>query len=289
MTSTEDLIEQTRETNQGPVATISGGSGDDLYLFIHGLPGFKEEWTALMRPASERGRVLAPDMPGYGATPAPAGWSFRHERYADISQALVEGAGAHRVHLILHDFGGSWGLEWALRDLARVASVTLIDTGLLVGYRWHWFARILQTPILGELFQAVTTRSAFARLSRYGGPKLPATTIDQIFDRYTSHVRRSAMKTYRAERDIAHWSVHASERFRSAGLPCLVLWGAKDPFLPPRFAQAQKQPFPNSEIHILSNVGHWPHLEAPETVMRRAGAFWDLVSAGPLHQDKGSP
>lgn len=170
-----------------------------------------------------------------------------------------------------------------------MASVTLIDTGLLVGYRWHWFARVLQTPILGELFQAMTTRSGFARLSSYGGPKLPAAAIDQMFERYTSRVRRSAMKTYRVERDIAHWSVHASERFRSADLPCLVLWGAKDPFLPVRFAQAQKQPFPDSEIHILSDVGHWPHLEAPASVMRRAAAFWDRISAASLHQHEGSP
>lgn len=111
MTSTEDLIERSRETPEGPVAAISGGRGDDLYLFIHGLPGFKEEWTELMQTASARGRVLAPDMPGYGATPAPIGWSFRRERYAGILQALVEGEGARRVHLILHDFGGSWGLE----------------------------------------------------------------------------------------------------------------------------------------------------------------------------------
>jgi len=55
------------------------------------------------------------------------------------------------VHLLVHDFGGPIALTWAAGHPYRVASVTLINTGVLIGYRWHRLAKPWRTPVLGEL------------------------------------------------------------------------------------------------------------------------------------------
>jgi len=44
----------------------------------------------------------------------------------------------------MHDFGGPWAVV-GRRKPAAVASLTCIDTGILLGYRWHYLARIWQT------------------------------------------------------------------------------------------------------------------------------------------------
>jgi hypothetical protein len=63
-----------------------------------------------------------------------------------------------------------------------VASVTCTDTGVLVGYRWHYLARIWQTPLLGELFMAATTRAGMRLLLKHGNPRsLPEAYFDHVF------------------------------------------------------------------------------------------------------------
>ena len=72
---------------------------------------------------------------------------------------------------MLHDFGGPIGLIWAAMNADALASVTLIDTGILPGYKWHRLARIWRTPVLGELFQATATRGAFRLLLNRNEPR----------------------------------------------------------------------------------------------------------------------
>ena len=91
-------------------------------------------------------------MPGFGRADKPRDFQYDVAGYADFLDGLLAELGIDRVHLVLHDLGGPWGLEWATRSPARVASVTLINTGAFIGYRWHILARIWRTPVLGELF-----------------------------------------------------------------------------------------------------------------------------------------
>ncbi|MGH3837640.1 MAG: hypothetical protein ACRDTH_22700 [Pseudonocardiaceae bacterium] len=51
-----------------------------------------------------------------------------------------------------------------------LASVTLVNIGVLRGYRWHYLARIWRTPVLGEAFMRMTTRPAARLLLRLGKP-----------------------------------------------------------------------------------------------------------------------
>lgn len=59
--------------------------------------------------------------------------------------------------IVAHDFGGPWALAWAARNPDVLASATLINTGVLIGYRWHRYARVWRTPVLGEVFRATAS------------------------------------------------------------------------------------------------------------------------------------
>ena len=74
----------------------------------------------------------------------------------------------------------SFSLAWAMAHPEQVGSLTLLNTGALPGYRWHKFARIWRTPLLGELFQLTATRAAYRHLINADNPKpLPAAFIDR--------------------------------------------------------------------------------------------------------------
>ncbi|MBV9160567.1 MAG: hypothetical protein JO309_12545 [Pseudonocardiales bacterium] len=42
---------------------------------------------------------------------------------------------------------------------------------------------------------------------------------------------------------------------RSLDRPALVVWGARDPYLPVRYAQRQRETFPHAEVIVLADSG----------------------------------
>jgi pimeloyl-ACP methyl ester carboxylesterase len=177
------------------------------------------------------------------------------------------------VHLVLHDFGGPFGLAWASGRLDAVASVTLIDTGILPGYRWHVTARIWRTPLLGEAFQAITTRRGFrTAISRSEPRGLPRAFVDRMYDHYDRRTKRAVLKLYRATDDPGG-GAELVEMFAARDIPALVIWGEHDRYLPAAYAARQRDAFPSAEIHVLPASGHWPYADAPETVERLLTEF----------------
>lgn len=135
-----------------PLLSAGPDGADEAVVFVHGNPGSGEDWRALLTRAGTLGRALAWDHPGYGRSVAPPSFGYTVDGYARHMKRVLDHLGVGRAHLVLHDFGGPWGLTWAARNPDRFASVTLLNTGVLLGYRWHTFARIWRTPMLGELF-----------------------------------------------------------------------------------------------------------------------------------------
>src|SRR5207253_5213118 len=132
------------------VRLVAAGPQDspEAVVFVHGNPGSADDWSGLVAAASEHGRTLACDLPDYGETEAPGGFSHSVEGYAGFLNQTLAALDVQRVHLVLHDFGGPIGLAWAAANPGALRSVTLIDTGVLPGYRWHRLARIWRTPVL---------------------------------------------------------------------------------------------------------------------------------------------
>jgi pimeloyl-ACP methyl ester carboxylesterase len=219
-----------------------------------------------VRRVGEFARAVAPDMPGFGRADKPRDLPYTVDGYAEFLDALLAELGIDRAHLVLHDFGGPWGLEWATRHPARVASVTLINTGVFIRYRWHILARIWQTPVLGELFQATATRPLFRLLTNRGQKrKLPRAYLDHMYDvNFTRPTRRAVLKLYRATRNAAELGDRQASALRPHELPALVVWGARDPYLGTELAEAQREAFPGARLEVFPDSGHWPFVDDAE-------------------------
>lgn len=233
-------------------------------VFVHGNPGAGEDWRALVGCVGSFARALAPDMPGYGGADKPSGFDYTVGGYARHLGALLDEERVEHAHLVLHDFGGPWALTWAAANPQRVASVTLINTGVLLGCRWHYLARIWRTPLAGDIFQITATRPAFRMLLRHGNRRgLPASFVDRMYDDYDWGTRRAVLKLYRAtERpDLAAEELHRA--LAPLQLPALVLWGASDPYIPAAQAELQRKTFAVERLVILDDSGHWPFADNP--------------------------
>lgn len=246
------------------VRTLSAGPGDarEAVVFVHGNPGSADDWERLAGAAGQLKRAVAFDLPDFGDTIAPPGFRPSVAAYAAFLGALLEALGIERVHLVAHDFGGPIALTWGM-EAPGLASVTLIDTGVLPGYRWHSLARLWRTPVLGELFQASTTRPGFRWAISRGEPRgLPRAFVERMYDHYDRRTRRAVLALYRATDDPG--AVPPATR----DVPALVIWGEHDRYIPHSYAARQRELFPSADVHVLPASGHWPYADAPETVER---------------------
>jgi pimeloyl-ACP methyl ester carboxylesterase len=240
---------------------------EEAVVFIHGNPGSSEDWHELLGQVGSFARAVAPDMPGYGQADKPATFDYTVEGYARHLGGILTHMRIRRAHLVLHDFGGPWGLAWAAQHPARLASVTLINIGIMPGYRWHYLARIWRTPLFGELFFATTTRVTFGLSLKHGNPRgLPKAMIDRMYGDLDWGTKRAVLRLYRATSDPSQMAEVLGPRFRQLDVPALVIWGAADPYVPVAYAERQRAFFPHARIVILEQSGHWPFADDPQAV-----------------------
>ena len=254
---------------------LEGGrpESDEAVVFVHGNPGSSRDWTRLATAAAQFGRVVALDMPGFGRADKPPGFEYTVRGYAQHLAGALAQLHIRRAHLVLHDFGGPWGLAWAATHPHEFVTATLIDTGVLTGYRWHYLARIWRTPLLGELFQATATRRGFHLLLKHGNPRgLPREFIDQMFDDYDRGTRRAVLKLYRATGDPGRMEEMA-RALRPLARPALVVWGKHDPYIPVSYAERQREVFPSAKVVVLEQSGHWPFADDPGAVAQAVLPF----------------
>jgi pimeloyl-ACP methyl ester carboxylesterase len=251
----------------------AGSPGEtEAVVFVHGNPGSADDWAVLVAAAGDVRRAVAVDLPDFGETVAPDGFDHRPESYAAWLDAALAALRIERVHLVTHDFGGPIGLMWAEANPDRLASITLIDTGVLPGYRWHRLARIWRTPVVGELFQAMTTRRGLAWAINRDEPRgLPKAFLKTMGSHYDRRTKRAVLKLYRATPEPGR----VPEGFLPIAreLPALVIWGEGDVYLPSSYAERQREAFPAAQVHVLAGSGHWPFADAPEEVERLLIAF----------------
>ncbi len=262
------MIETQRMTVEGlRTSVLVGGSGQagEAVVFVHGNPDAGSDWMPLLTRVAPFANVVAPDLPGFGAADARRDGDYTVGGYARFLDGVIGGLGIRRVHLVAHDFGGPFAAAWAADHPAEVASVTFVNTGVLVGYRWHRMARIWQTPGLGELAMRVLNRRlAGAALGREN-PNLPPQWRDVIVGHLlAAKTRRAVLRLYRSV--LPGDMELLSARLRQHDHDALVIFGDADAYIPVEQARRQVETFPRADIRVLPGVGHWCWLERTEEV-----------------------
>jgi 3-oxoadipate enol-lactonase len=111
------------------------GQGENL-LLIHGLGSSGADWEFQVRALERHFRVIVPDLPGSGHSPAFEG-DFTIGDCADVLWALLDHLHIPLTNIAGFSFGGAVALEMALQRPLAVARLALINT--LLSYRIdHW-------------------------------------------------------------------------------------------------------------------------------------------------------
>jgi len=242
------------------IAVTAWGDGPSV-LLLHGNPDSGMLWDAVAERLAPHYRCIAPDLPGFGGSEVPAGFDPSLEGMARFVEQFVSAARIEPpIDLIAHDFGGPFAFAWAVKHAATVRRMVAINTVFFSDYRWHFWARVWRTPVLGELSMAVMNRMMFGQeLRRGSGNGLTQEHIDRTWTLMTPRMKRQVLRLYRAS-DPANFGAWENKFLAlSASKPTLVIWGDKDPYIPSRYAER----FNARAVVHLPGVGHWVPVEAP--------------------------
>jgi haloalkane dehalogenase len=253
-------------------ALPDGGDGSaPVVLAVHGYPTSSYMWRAVLPRAAEAGyRALAPDLPGFGDTPAdrPGTWERQVENIERFRRALD----LDRVALIVHDWGGLIGLRWACDHPDAVSALVITDSGFFPDGHWHGMANTLRTEGEGEQFVEAVNRELLGVAMRQISASLPDDAIDEYLKTFSDPDRRaSQLELYRS----GHFPKLEPYRGKLAalGVPTLILWGEKDEFAPVGGAYRFQKEIPHARLVVLEGVGHYLMEDEPERVGEEIRAF----------------
>jgi pimeloyl-ACP methyl ester carboxylesterase len=246
------------------------GSGSPT-LFLHGNPDSSILWRGIISRMKSNFRCIAPDLPGFGHSGIPAGFKYSLAELGQFIDDLVTALNIREpLNLAMHDFGGPYGLAWAVKHPQKVRRLAIMNTIFFSDYHWHSWAKIWRTWPLGELSMAITTWPAFRMMMKKNAPKLGEEHLRETYARFTPRTRRMVLDLYRAT-DPANYRGWEDELLQlTASVPALVLWGDRDSYVSPGYAER----FGAKQVIHYPEYGHWLAAENPEDVARRLSEFF---------------
>ncbi|MFC3939944.1 alpha/beta hydrolase [Pseudomonas gingeri NCPPB 3146 = LMG 5327] len=258
----------------------AAGQGEPL-LLIHGFPTASWDWHYLWKPLSQRYRLIACDMLGFGDSAKPLDHDYSLLEQADLQQALLAHLGIDQpVHLLAHDYGDSVAQELLARHYeARIdiASCVFLNGGLFPETHRPVLAQKLLLSPLGWLLGRAFSRDALVKsFSRIFGPKTRPS--ESALDDFWSLVENNQgprilhkligyIPERRARRE--RW-VSAMQR---GAVPLRVIDGAFDPISGAHMVERYRQLIPDPDTVLLAGIGHYPQTEAPVQVLKHYLAF----------------
>lgn len=260
MTKAEAIHPSTRPVRIGgaDIHLTEWGTGPPV-LFLHGNPDSGIMWEGIAERLAAHYRCIAPDLPGFGHSEVPTSFERSLDGLAQFVEQFLDAATNERpVDLVAHDFGGPFAFAWAVKHPEAVRRIVAINTLFFSDYRWHFWARVWRTPILGELSMLAMNRPMFAQEIRRGSKRISEAHIDRTWALMTPRMKKEVLRLYRAT-DSAKFQPWESAFLKLVrAKPTLVIWGDKDPYVSSRFAER----FNAQEVVHLAQIGHWAPVEA---------------------------
>jgi pimeloyl-ACP methyl ester carboxylesterase len=273
---------------------MSGGDpaeGRPALVLIHGMAGSSATWRAVLPALSRRYTVVAPDLLGHGASDKP-----RHDyslgAHATGLRDLMIAVGIERATLVGQSLGGGVAMQFAYQYPERCERLVVVSSGGL-GLEVSWILRALTLPgaeyLMPVLFASFVRDVGNAVSRRLRSLGLRAPRLEEEWRSYVSLTepgnRDAFVRTLRSVVDAGGQTVSAHDRlYLASRLPTLIVWGAKDRFIPVEHAHAAQQAIPGSRLEIFEESGHFPHVEQPEHFVEVVTDFLDTTQ--PMHPDE---
>lgn len=258
--------------------TVARGHGSPI-LCIHGLGHDAWDWGPFFaRCTNSQARVIALDLPGFGLADKPEGAPWRLQLLVDAVIAAAEQASAaspsHELPVVVaSSLGGHVAILASLQRPELFRKLFLVSPGGLVAapapmqtlLRAYYSIDAIARRPEAELMS--NSRKIFAA---HGLPVDDALAARKLAVRRSSRAREFAVPFSGYVDDVFNHVM--TDRLTQLRVPCAILVGARDVVVSPDACAAAARRIA-CRFHLLPDVGHCPHLEAPDAFADAALSF----------------
>lgn len=240
------------------------GAGEPV-LLVHGFPLTGAMWLPAMEHLPTGFTYIVPDLRGHGESTATDSWTMA-DLADDLAAVLDELEERRRVVLVGLSMGGYVAMEFCRRYEACVRALALVDTRAEADTP---AAAEVRFSTAAKVLAEGTAVVANAMAEKLFAPSTPAPLRD-----YWKHVMLETSSAGMAGslRAMAG-RVDSFPTLRRLRIPVLIVVGAQDVITPPDCAQAMHEAVPQSQLHVMPNVGHMAPVEAPREFAAILGSF----------------
>jgi pimeloyl-ACP methyl ester carboxylesterase len=245
----------------------TGPADGPVLLLLHGFPSSGHMFRDLIPRLSNRFRVIAPDLPGFGQSDMPARENFKYSfaKLAEVMTRFTEVLKLNRFAIYVFDYGSPVGLRMALAHPERITAIVsqngnAYEEGLSDG--WNPIRAYWQQPTQANrdaIRSLLTSETTYWQYTEGVSDKASVSPDGYSLDNYymarpgAHEIQLDLFLDY-ASNVALYPTFHAY--FREHQPPLLAVWGNRDPFFLPAGAEAFKRDIPHAQVQFF-DTGHF--------------------------------
>lgn len=248
-----------------------GRISDRHILFIHGLGSSADRWLDIPDALSMYYHTIAVDLIGFGGSDKPTDVNYTIEKSSEFILEFIEKIGLRgddrKITLVGHSLGGYIAVEFAIRNVALIEKLVLIDSsGFLKG----------PTPLLKQYLSAAkyptydNVRGVFEQLVSQPWKVFPV-LINTFITRMNSPGAKYPFES--AYQYSTTTQIDLSRVKSIKHIPALIIWGNSDTLIPIEYIEPFKEVFKNYRVEIIEDAGHAPFSEKPAIICEILHSF----------------
>ncbi len=181
--------------------------------------------------------------------------------------------GRDNLTLVVHDFGGPIGLNFAIQHPEKVKRLVILNS-------WLWsseadpdfikLTKALKSPFLPFLYRYLNFSPRFILPKSFGDHKLSKELLKQYTKPFANRKQRNGALAFAGSllNDQDWFEELWNKRQAISDKPTLFIWGMKDPIIKPHYLEKFQSGFRNSTTVKFETSGHFPQEEQPDEVAK---------------------
>jgi len=268
--------------SDGPVQMhyLDEGSGP-VVVMLHGNPTWSFYYRNLVNSLVAAGyRCIVPDHIGCGLSDKPSDYPYTLKRRIKDVERLIDHLDVAQFSLVVHDWGGAIGCGLAGRRPEALEKLVLLNTGAFRSKRIPLRIAAIKVPLIGEaIIRGLNGFAGPAANMSVQIPLSPAVKSGMLWP-YRSWADRVAVWNF--VKDIPLREAHPSYDTlleveaglsKLAAKPVQIVWGGKDFCFNMHFFRRWCEIFPNAEVQLHQEHGHYILEDGETAVTAQIRAF----------------
>ena len=260
-------------------------------VMMHGFPDSMHLYDRLVPLLATDRHIITFDFLGWGDSDKPLDHNYDVASLRRDLETVITHFGLKRLVLVVHDASGQPGIDWALENPDKIAGMVLLNT-------YYGPAPTLKAPeaiarfstpgLRRELsvwatrhFDYLWMRGYREQIARFISTKELREPFQKLLGYQSLQIRPAFYGLNRVLREEIVKRRQKMERLQSFHRPVRIIFGNDDPYLNAGVAKDLNRLFPDSELFLVKDAGHFVQIDKPAVLAELMRDFPPSGEANP--------